>query len=84
MSRYGLIVASTILLMSCHGEEPDAASSLQQLSQLYSEGYNVTELSYRLTVSEDDIVSYLQEKSSVDASLFQVIDSVFPFIPTGR
>lgn len=84
MSRYGLIVASTILLMSCHGEEPDAASSLQQLSQLYSEGYNVTELSYRLTVSEDDIVSYLQEKSSVDASLFQVIDSVFSLHTDGK
>lgn len=84
MNRYGMFIASAVLLASCGGAEPDAASSLQQLQQLYSDGYNVTELSYRLGVGEDDIVGYLQEKTPVDASLFAAIDSVHSLHADGK
>lgn len=77
MSRVFFVLICGVLLFSGCGEKrPRQDVALEQLTNLYTSGYNVKELSLRLGCSEKEFVSFLQGMAKIDNSLCQPIDSL--------
>lgn len=78
MVRYFILLVGVFcILSSCRNDMTEQEAALKKLQALSDMGYNVTELSYRLNCSKEDVVKILQGEESVDSYLTQSIDSVY-------
>lgn len=75
--NFVLIIGCLLLLTNCSENIPTQDVALDQLNNLYKEGYNVNELALRLGCTVQNVVDILQMKESIDDPLCLAIDSIY-------
>ena len=65
MKRFFVFVMGCLLLfVNCSEDTSSQSKALEQLNNLYKEGYNVRELALRIGCTEKDVVDILQLKEA--------------------
>ena len=78
MKRFFVFVMGCLLLfVNCSEDTSSQSKALEQLNNLYKEGYNVSELALRIGCTEKDVVDILQLKEEIDNPLCEAIDSIY-------
>lgn len=72
-----LVIGCLLLFVNCSENTSSQSKALEQLNNLYKEGYNVSELALRLRCTEKDVVDILQLKEEIDIPLCEAIDSIY-------